>query len=307
MAVAYAEHAVGARQVGLDRLDAEEQLGGDRAVALAGGGQLADLALARGERGGALERRAPWPQSGGDELAPGALRQERGTGAIGVGQRGAQRLTGFDATPDPGQRASQLEPQANRLERRRVDRRARRAPARSSATRVPIVRLGHGAGVPGAGDRRPVRRTPSPARARSSAERDRLVAAAEMGERQRGGRAPAAPGGIGPALPREPGADLAGVGVGLFESPLGEQQPGSGVQQLCARRRRRGQQFVGRLECPTFGQGADEHASGPGGELVRLVTGKLERPGRESLGIGELARAQCQLRLVPGRHRAHRL
>ena len=209
------------------------------------------------------------------------------------------------ATPDPGQRASQLEPQANRLEHRRlIAEQVERLLGHCHPGAV--VPLGHGSGVLCAGDRdRCAERLRQ--RELGIAEHGSLVAAAEMGERQRGGRAPAAPGGIGPALSREPGADLAGVGIGLFESPFGEQQPGSGVQQLRARRRRRGQQFVGRLECATFGQGADEHASGPGGELVRLVTGKLERPGRESLGIGELARAQCELRLVPGRHRTHRL
>src|SRR5438105_4903781 len=56
-----AELAVGGRQVRLDRLDAQEQLGCDGAVALAGLGQLADLALAGRQRAGTRERGSARP------------------------------------------------------------------------------------------------------------------------------------------------------------------------------------------------------------------------------------------------------
>src|SRR6516165_1651803 len=96
----------------LDRFDAQEQLGGDCTVAVAGGGQLADLPLPGGQRVRALEGRASWPQTGGDELATRPLGQPRIPGAIGIGERLAQRLPGLDAPPDPGERAAELEAQA---------------------------------------------------------------------------------------------------------------------------------------------------------------------------------------------------
>src|SRR5215475_2433652 len=100
----------------LDRLDAQEQLGGDRAVALARGGQLAYLALARGQGAGALERGASRPQSAGDELPPRALGKGLCAGAIRLGQRGAQRTTRFDAAPGSPQRAAELELEADGID-----------------------------------------------------------------------------------------------------------------------------------------------------------------------------------------------
>jgi hypothetical protein len=63
--------------MGLDGLDAEEQLVCDCAVGLSRSRQLADLALARGQRFGALKRRAARAQPGGDELAAGTRSQQR--------------------------------------------------------------------------------------------------------------------------------------------------------------------------------------------------------------------------------------
>jgi hypothetical protein len=55
---------VGSGEVGRDGLDAQEQLLRDCAVRRSGGGQIADLALARRERTDALGLRTPRPQPG---------------------------------------------------------------------------------------------------------------------------------------------------------------------------------------------------------------------------------------------------
>src|SRR5512133_2686051 len=89
---AHAELAIARGDVGLDGLDAQEERLGDLAVALAGRGQLAHLALARRQRGGALGRCLARAQAGGHELAPGALGKQDRPGAIGVRQGGAQRV-----------------------------------------------------------------------------------------------------------------------------------------------------------------------------------------------------------------------
>src|SRR3954447_428083 len=65
---AHAQLAVAGGEVRLDGLDAQKQLLRDRAVALAHGGELADLALARGQRRRPLERGVPRAQPGRDEL-----------------------------------------------------------------------------------------------------------------------------------------------------------------------------------------------------------------------------------------------
>jgi hypothetical protein len=59
-----AELVVGGGEVGFDGLDAQEQLLRDCAVRRSGGGQIADLALARRERTDALGLRTPRPQPG---------------------------------------------------------------------------------------------------------------------------------------------------------------------------------------------------------------------------------------------------
>src|SRR3954451_2076977 len=94
---AHAELAIARGEVGLDGLDAQEEGLGDLAVALAGRGQLAHLALARRQRRGALGRRLARAQAGGHELAPGALGEQDRPGAIGVREGGAQRVARLDA------------------------------------------------------------------------------------------------------------------------------------------------------------------------------------------------------------------
>ena len=212
----------------LDRLDAQEELLGDRAVALAGGGQLADLALARRQRRGALDRGLARAQPGRRELAARALRQQHGADGVGVGQRRAQRSAGFDAPADVGQRAAQLEPQAHALQHRRhaLD---HGQPALAQRDARGVVGLRDGARVQRVGDRH--RRAEALGeRHLGVGQRGRLLAAPEVGERQRGGRAPRRPARVVPSLLLAQRARLAGLGVGALEVALGQPQARSRVR-----------------------------------------------------------------------------
>ena len=149
----------------LDRLDRQEQLLRDRAVALADRRELADLALARGQRRGALERRLARPQAGRHELAARALGQQHRARRVGVGQRGTQRVARLDAPPELGQRAAELEPQP-RTDSEPGHRGDHRQPALAQRDARGGVGLGDGAGVQRARRSAAVRRSASPARAR---------------------------------------------------------------------------------------------------------------------------------------------
>ena len=137
----------------LDGLDAQEQLLSDRAVALACGRELADLALARRQRRGALERRLARAQPGRDELAAGALRQQHRACGIGVGQRGPQGIAGLDAPAHGGQGAAELEAQAHRFQAAEARPRATVSAAFAERDARGVIGFGDSAGMQRAGDR----------------------------------------------------------------------------------------------------------------------------------------------------------
>jgi hypothetical protein len=107
-----AELVVRRGEVGLHRLDAQEQLLGDRAVRLPGGRELTDLALAGGERRHALRLSSPRSQTARNQLAARSLRQQGRAGAIRVRQDQLQRAARFHAAPQPPEGMTQLEPDA---------------------------------------------------------------------------------------------------------------------------------------------------------------------------------------------------
>ncbi len=90
----YAELAVGASQVHLDRAASEEQCLGDLAVAEAVGGHPRDPALLHGERVGTAQDGAPRARAGGLQLDDRPVGLDDRPAPVGELQSLAERLAG---------------------------------------------------------------------------------------------------------------------------------------------------------------------------------------------------------------------
>ena len=176
-----AQLAVGGAQVVLDRARGEEEGRGDLAVGAARGDQLADVALAGGQRRGPASRRRrsprrPPPPAAASSLAarsaqlraPGVAKAslgggelDAGVGAGGAPGAGARRARGACAPPRRASPARRGRP-APRRGWRRSPRPGRAAPGSGAPRRAPRRRRS-------ARRRLPARRAPAaPPRARSS-------------------------------------------------------------------------------------------------------------------------------------------
>src|SRR5215211_6858935 len=117
------ELAVGVAEVGLDRLEREEELLRDLAVGPAFGGHLGDAAFTGGEGLDPDWDEAAQLLAGGPELAVGALGERERATAPRQLEAGAQRLAGVasmagapQAGPKVGEGACVLEPRGGALE-----------------------------------------------------------------------------------------------------------------------------------------------------------------------------------------------
>ena len=202
----------------------------------------------------------------------------------------------------------ELEPHADGLERR----------ARRAATASAALAQRHARDVVGLGDRPGVQRAWRSAAARRSARRsassasasgDRLVAAAEVRERQRRGRAPGRPGRVRAALLLAQRAGLARLGERALEVALGEREPRAGVAHPdlphgARARRRAGARAAGRAPRSNAPRSASAQTSTSSAPPVKTLS-VLARRGRARAAPGSRPRRRGRC-AAPARPRATR-